>query len=431
MLSKKFKQKKLANAVHTVLIATCASPVLAGGDTSRLPGITVEGSNEEGYVARNMDSIKYSQPLVETPRTLIVLPKSVMEDRGADNLQEALRGVAGISLASGEGGSPPGDNMSIRGFSARTDMFIDGIRDLAGYARDMYNVEALEVSKGPGSSVAGRGSVGGSINMVTKKASLDPFTNVKFTQGTESDYRLTLDTNHALGDSTAFRINALSTEGGVAGRDKVDKEMNALAATLSFGLDTPVRWTFAAEYQDQDNLPDYGLPWVFNTKAYSNRSWHPSLANREGKTPSKSLFDNFYGNKDRDYEDIEATVFSTTFERDVSDTGMLQLRYKYSEVERESIVTRPRFSYRTVGSNRIYGPNVSLSSEAKRDAKTEMKAWQGAYKDMFNTAFLSHEYAIGVEYTQENQRTWQRSDSANYGGRSDNLTGPNNQLKKP
>ncbi len=434
-LGKHFKQKELVKTIKTVLLATCAGPVLAGGgqDSAKLPGITVEGDNEDSYLIDKANSLKYSQPLLETPKTLIVLPKSVMDDRGVTNLQQALRGVPGISMASGEGGTPPGDNMSIRGFSAQTDMFVDGFRDLAGYSRDIYNIEALEVSKGPSSSVYGRGSVGGSINMVRKTARLDSFTNVSFKQGTESDHRLTLDTNHTIGNSAAFRINALSTDGGVPGRDKINKEMNALAVALATGLDTPVRWKASAEYQKQDNLPDYGLPWVpdYPSSSYPNYSLASEIAGRAGKTPRESLFDNFYGNKKRDYDDIKATNFALTFERDVTDSGMLQLRYKYSKVERESIVTAPRFSYKKIGDNRIYGPDVSMGSEKKRDAETELKSWQGTYIGTLDFGSLTHEFSLGVEYAVEEQQTWDRSDDPKYGGRKDNLASQSTSLTNP
>ena len=113
-------------------------------------------------------SPKFTQPLRDIPQTITVVPSAVIQAQGATTLRDVLRNVTGISIQAGEGGVPAGDNLSIRGFSARTDFFVDGVRDSGGYTRDPFNVEQVEIVKGPSSSYAGRGSTGGSINLATK-----------------------------------------------------------------------------------------------------------------------------------------------------------------------------------------------------------------------------------------------------------------------
>ena len=114
-------------------------------------------------------SPKYTEPLRDLPQTIMVIPKAVMEQQGATTLTEVLRNVPGLTIAAGEGGVPAGDNLTLRGFSARNDLFVDGVRDIAPNSRDPYNLEQVEVIKGPQSAFTGRGSTGGSSNMVTKR----------------------------------------------------------------------------------------------------------------------------------------------------------------------------------------------------------------------------------------------------------------------
>ena len=117
-------------------------------------------------------SPKYTQPLRDIPQTVMVIPSTMIEEQNATTLRDVLRNVTGISMQAGEGGVPAGDNLSIRGFSARTDLFVDGVRDFGGYSRDPFNIEQVEVTKGPASSYSGRGSTGGSINLATKAPNL-------------------------------------------------------------------------------------------------------------------------------------------------------------------------------------------------------------------------------------------------------------------
>ncbi|MEI8617896.1 TonB-dependent receptor plug domain-containing protein [Pseudoalteromonas sp. B193] len=154
-------------AVVTATLSTWAS----AQDVQELSVTKAETKTESSYVVEKSTSHKYTQPLLDTAKTVTVINQAVMKDRNVDSLRDALRNVSGISLAAGEGGSPTGDSMSIRGFSATNDIFVDGIRDVAGYTRDIYNIEAVEVAKGPGSAVSGRGATGGSVNLESKRRS--------------------------------------------------------------------------------------------------------------------------------------------------------------------------------------------------------------------------------------------------------------------
>ena len=135
---------------------------------TEMPEVLVRGQQDgTGYRAERVQSRKYTEPLRDVPQTVTVVPQTVIKDQNATTLRDVLRNVPGISIQAGEGGVPAGDNLSIRGFNARTDLFIDGVRDIGGYTRDSFNFEQVEVVKGPASAFAGRGSTGGSINIET------------------------------------------------------------------------------------------------------------------------------------------------------------------------------------------------------------------------------------------------------------------------
>src|SRR5690625_504240 len=137
-------------------------------------------------------------PLIDTPRTVDVIPEAVIKDRGATSLQDVLRNTPGISLGSGEGGTPTGDRPFIRGYEASTDIFIDGMRDYARGYHEVFNLESVEVIKGPSGVLTGRGGTGGSINMQTKTPKAYDFADATVGIGNGGQHRLTLDGNLTL-----------------------------------------------------------------------------------------------------------------------------------------------------------------------------------------------------------------------------------------
>ena len=214
-----------------------------------------------------LSSPKYTQPLRDTPQTITVIPKAVIEQQGATTLSDVLRNVPGLTITAGEGGAPAGDNLTLRGFSARNDIFVDGVRDLGPQSRDPFNLEQVEVTKGPTSAFTGRGSTGGAINLVSKAPASIATSAATLNLGTDDTRRVTADVNVplerlGLGERTAFRLNFLAHDSGVAGRDVVENERWGVAPSLAFGLGTPTRLTLSYFKLKQDNISDYGIPWV-------------------------------------------------------------------------------------------------------------------------------------------------------------------------
>ena len=204
----------------------------------------------------------HSQPLRDTPQTLVVIPQAVLQEQGATSLRDALRNTPGITLTAGEGGTAPGDNLLIRGFSARNDVYIDGARDPGVVSRDTFNTEAVEVAKGPSSVTAGRGSTGGSVNLVTKAAKPPGRRpSVRLTGGNAEQKRGTLDVNRRL-----ERHRRGAAQRHVAGRGRPGPRrghaeglgLRAVGRLRARTRRPPL--TIGYQRLQQNNIPDYGLP---------------------------------------------------------------------------------------------------------------------------------------------------------------------------
>src|SRR5436305_6065496 len=180
-----------------------------------------------------------------------------MQQQGNTTVRDALRNVAGISLAAGEGGSQ-GDNLTIRGFTARNDLFIDGMRDFGSYYRDPFNTEEVEVLQGPSSVTFGRGSTGGVVNQASKTPTLNQFISADLQFGTDATRRAAIDWSApvpALGNGTAFRLNVMGDIGNVAGRNVAENRRTGIAPSLAFGLGTSTRTTLSYMHQHEDDIP--------------------------------------------------------------------------------------------------------------------------------------------------------------------------------
>ena len=172
--------------------------------------------------------------------------------------------MPGITFNAGEGGQPAGDNLKIRGFDAGSDVFIDGVRDAGSQTRDVFALEQIEVIKGPGSAYSGRGSSGGSVNLVTKKPRDEEFVNANIGAGTDSYGRAAFDANYRFGDSGAFRLNCSAQDDDVPGRNGVSSSHWGMAPSLAFGIGEDTRFNLDFYRYETDDIPDYSIPYARN-----------------------------------------------------------------------------------------------------------------------------------------------------------------------
>ena len=256
-------------ALRQLLAGSGLSFKFDGSDTV---SIGLRHSDSVDVTAGTSDSVsmnKFTESLLDTPQTVAVVPQFVLQDEQNRTLMDAVRNVPGISIAAGESGAQ-GDNLTIRGFTARNDIFLDGIRDFGSYYRDSFNFDQVEVLEGPAGVQFGRGSTGGVINQESKVPAQDKFVNVQTQFGTDLTRRISADINEPLpdlSDGSAFRLNIMGTEGGVAGRPYAENRRFGVAPSISFGLNSPTRLTISYFHFTESDTPDYGLPWFFNQLA--------------------------------------------------------------------------------------------------------------------------------------------------------------------
>lgn len=213
---------------------------------------------------------KMTSPLRDTPQTITIIPQEILIQQNTYSLRDTLTMVPGITFGAGEGGGGYGDSITLRGYAANTDITYDGIRDSAQYTRsDSFNTERVEVINGANSVYAGAGAVGGSINIVTKRPVADQaFTRLSGGVGTDSYGRASVDTNHQLGDGIALRVNGMWHHNDVPGRDVEKYERWGAAPSFSFGLNSATDFTLSFLHQEDDNIPQYGVPYFRN--AFNN-----------------------------------------------------------------------------------------------------------------------------------------------------------------
>ena len=197
-------------------------------------------------------------PIRDIPQTVTVINKAVMEAQGATSLADVLRSVPGITIGAAEGGTI-GNNFNLRGFSARTDLYLDGMRDRGQVYRDVFSLDSVEVLKGSASMLFGRGSTGGVINQVSKVPTLTPLNEASVTMGTQPSLRMTADLNHPIDETSAFRISAMGQDVNST-RDVMENKDIGIAPSLRFGINTPTEVTLSALLTHYKDMPDYGLP---------------------------------------------------------------------------------------------------------------------------------------------------------------------------
>ena len=384
----------------TPLVALAASLPLAGHaaapqeeNVTKLP--TIEVTAEQAYKAKKVSSPKYTQPLLDTTQTVQVIKKELLQDQGAASLVEALRNTPGITLQMGENGNTSaGDTFQMRGFSTQTSTYVDGIRDLGAVSRDVFNLEQIEVVKGPSGAEAGRGSASGYINLVTKLPNAEDSNQVSLRYNTAENARVTADINQSVNDSVAIRLNAMGQDGGVEGRDVVENNGWAIAPSIAFGLDSDTRLFLYSQHIRQNNVPDGGIPTV-GMKGFYNAD---ALLNG-AKAVDRS---NFYGNIN-DYEDIEADMLSAKIESDFSDNVKFTNTTRYGKTQMNRAIT----GINTLSRNGSTNPNdwtVSRSHQGV-DQENKILANTSALNVNFKTGAVEHDLVAGLEFLQEQQYT--------------------------
>lgn len=346
---------------------------------------TLEEVRVIDFRGQQMNSLKYTRELKDTPRIITVLPSDLLEEQNVTSLKDALRNIPGISMQAGEGNPPGGDQLKIRGFNARDDINVNGVRDLGNYFRDPFYVEQLEVVKGPNSAFSGRGSAGGTINFVTKKPSLKAFGRAEVSVGTDNLSRATLDLNRPIDDNSAVRLNVMKHSADFAGRDVAEESRYGLYAAYTWGFKGRTRVDLDLLHTRQDDLPDAGLPMD-----------RTNILGNGGRVPQGLDFSRFYGHLD-DYKKVDVTQFGAAVRHTLDSGAVLRNQTRLSRVSNDSITSSPR----------IVNPTTARGDTKPRDQDDNGINNQTDLLVSFQTGGIQHDLVTGLElaqYSYENKR---------------------------
>ena len=281
---------------------------------------------------RELESPKRTRPVRDTPQTVTVLTNEVIEQQNLLTLRDVLSTVPGITFGAGEGGGGYGDSINLRGFNANNDITVDGVRDSAQYTRtDPFNLEQVEVTNGANSVISGAGSVGGNINLVTKRPLAETRYNLTAGVGTDRYNRSTVDLNHVVNDFIGVRLNGMVHRNDVPGRDYERFRRWGVAPSVALGVGGPTRVILQYLHQEDDNVPQYGVPFYLS-------------ATNDGPLPGVSR-SAYFGYRNVDRQKINIDQATLTFEHDFSDTMSIRNLSRFQDVRQDVVVNPPQGTY--------------------------------------------------------------------------------------
>lgn len=391
--------------IGAMLLSIGASSVLADSADSNatIKAIDIQDTVEielPRYQPGISKTAKTGQLAHDVPQAITVVTKELLHDKSEFTLKEALSNVSGLTFNAAEGGRI-GDNMNLRGFYTFGDLYLDGIRDVAQYNRDTFNLEQVDVLRGGAAMLFGRGQAGGVINQVSKDAEAENFGKLSMTLGTDEYKRASTDINVMLNDTTAFRLNAMGMDAGST-RNDVYNESYGIAPTITFGLGTDNEFSLSHLYLNTHITPDYGVPFDSATKR-----------------PIDVDKSTFYGFTD-DFEDNRVNITTASYTHKFSKETQLRSVIRHADYLRDNWAIAPG------GYDPVTG-SVNRSSKGN-GAKEKTDTWQNDFTTKFEALGMKHEALVGTEFLREEQVRWGHDGLSSYFPNISDANGPANGL---
>ncbi|WP_353162648.1 TonB-dependent receptor [Acinetobacter guillouiae] len=385
-------RKKIVTTAIASSLSVIATSAIAQDEIAKLPTIKAQATTEQGLKVDQSANTKFVAPLLDTPKSVSVISKQLIQDTQVTTLADALRTVPGITLGAGEGGNPNGDRPFIRGYNSESSMFVDGVRNSTSQNREMFAVEQVEVIKGSASSLGGAGSVGGSVNMISKVAKKGDALEGSVAGGTDNYQRITLDGNKDFGNGIAARIAVMGHQNEKAGQhDGAEYKRAGIAPSITFGLDTATRATLSYYYLKSDDTPDSGVP--YNYDASKKATFGKPVDVKQGI---------YYGLHDRDFQKQENQIGTIKLEHDLTDNLTITNTAVYNKSTNDYLWTQPDDSKGNVLNDKVWRRINS------RITDTDIFTDQLALTGKFNTGAIKHKFNVGAEYSD------QKSDKGSY-----------------
>ncbi len=363
--------------------ATATPSTQAQGKT--LAPVTIKGTRDrenQTYQSGITSVGKVPVPAKDIPQSLTVVNDKLIHDQGKDSFKSALENVIGITFEAAEGGRV-GDNIRLRGFSAAGDIYLDGMRDIAQYNRDTFNLDRVEVLRGAASMLFGRGSTGGIINQVGKQPRLITEHEVNATLGTDGYQRYQGDFNFKLDDDAALRINAMATDAdGRGNKASASTHRRGLALDYRFGIGTANEFQVSYYHLHYNDKPDWGFAWLNSRPA-------PSPTNK------------FWYGLDTDFQNDKADVATLSHTHRWTDGSSLKTTLHDGYYSRAMWATQSSFAAGTTVANLNANTIVNRRTNAKA-GKEHHTFLQTDYLTSTNWFGRKNNLLVGAEYAVEN-----------------------------
>lgn len=374
-------------AQSTAPDAAAATPAATAtqAEGKSLAPVTVTGTRDRAnqtYQSGITSVGKVPVAAKDIPQSLTVVNDKLMHDQGKDSFKSALENVIGITFEAGEGGRV-GDNIRLRGFSAAGDIYLDGMRDMAQYNRDVFNTERVEVLRGAASMLFGRGSTGGIVNQVSKQPRLITEHEVNATIGTNNYQRLQGDFNFKLADDAALRINAMTTDGDGRGDNAgASTHRRGLALDYRFGIGTANEFEISYYHLHYNDKPDWGFAW-FESK------------------PAPSPINKYWYGLDSDFQNDKADAVTLSHTHRWADGSSLKTTVRDGYYSRAMWATQSSFPTGTTSLN--LNPDTVVNRRTNAKSGEEHHTFlQTDYLTTTNWFGRKNSLLVGAEYAVEN-----------------------------
>ncbi|MPQ59063.1 catecholate siderophore receptor Fiu [Duganella sp. FT27W] len=422
----------MSAALAAMLLPVAAHAVAAADEQAQAPQtlseVKVQGAAEDTFKADRAVSAKYTEKLVDTAQTITVIKKELIEQQGAVSLTEALRNTPGVgAFFLGENGNTnTGDAIFMRGFDTSGSIYVDGVRDVGSITRDIFNIEQIDVLKGPAGTDNGRSAPTGSINLVSKRPQLEDAYLGSATVGSGKQRRATADVNQVINadSGTAFRLNALVQDSENPARDMIKNKRWAVAPSLAFGLNGPTRFYLNFLHVKQDNIPDGGVltiglpgytpPYLAaattGTPAAIAASAAAAAADRIRLAPLATAPrvnpKNFYGSE-KDHDNVTADQFTARLEHDFANGVKLQNTTRYGKNKQDYLLT----AFMATSANLIVTGTpdtwtMARSTLTYKDQTNKVLTNQTNVTAEFGTGAVKHTLVAGLEFITEKQTNY-------------------------
>jgi catecholate siderophore receptor len=364
-------------------MSTLAQPADAE-NAKELPTIHVQADAEkpDGLRATATRVGKVLQDPHEVPQAVTTITQTMMDQQQVGSLKEALRNVSGLSFNAAEGGRS-GDNMNLRGFYTFGDMYLDGIRDTAQYNRETFNLEQVDVLRGAGAMLFGRGQAGGVINQVSKTPMRFDQYKLSASVGTQGYTEATADLNKTINENTALRINAMQRDEGswrsnpTTGTEP-ENHRKGLAFSLGTNLHTDNQFWLNYYHSLTNDNPDYGISFDPATRA-----------------PSTILPASYFWGNDKTFDNSDTEMTTLINEYRLAPDSQLRTQLRFAEYNRTYWAKTPNLTTAPDALGAVGGDKTRISNYTTVTLQSD-------YSTKFEAAGMRHEVLTGIEYLKEN-----------------------------